>query len=168
MVFYHCLADHTCRPKDLQYQLARTLYDLRYQLSARINDQPAEIGRYIAGASCGASSRFRNFLEQEEIAGRIVLALLGGRKDEAQQSIHPLTMTRIVADLQQARNAREWLRDARRIVDTAQMKGASRLPVSGRSLDPVKPGTLSEKPSALRFVQACSFGGLGLTNGLRS
>lgn len=38
---------HAVLPKDLQYQLARTLYDLRYQLSARINDRPAEIGRYI-------------------------------------------------------------------------------------------------------------------------
>lgn len=140
---------HAVLPKDLQYQLARTLYDLRYQLSARINDQPAEIGRYVAGASYETSSRFRNFLEQEEIAGRIALALLGGRKDEVQQSIHPLTLARIVADLQQARNAREWLRDARRVVDAAQLKGASRSPASGRSLDSMKPGPLAEKPAGL-------------------
>lgn len=140
---------HAILPKDLQFQLARALYDLRYQLSARINDQPVEIGRYIAGASYEASSRFRNFLEQEEIAGRIVLALLGARQDEVQQSIHPLTLARIVADLQEARNAREWLRDARRVIDSAQLKGASRLPASGRSLDSMKSGPCAEKPASL-------------------
>jgi hypothetical protein len=139
---------HAVLPKDLQYQLAKALYVLRYQLSARINDQPAEIGRYVASCSYDASSRFRNFLEQEEIAGRIVLALLGGRTDEVQQSIHPLTLTRIVDDLQRAGNAREWLRDARRVVDSARMKGAFRSSGSGRPLDPVKTG-LVEKPLSL-------------------
>ena len=133
---------HAVLPKDLQYQLARALYDIRYQLSARINDQPIEIGRYVAKASYNASSRLRNFLEQEEIAGRIVLALLGGRKDEVQQSIHPLTLARIVEDLQQARNAREWLRDARHIIDSTQIKGASLSLGSGRS-----PGTLKPSPT---------------------
>ncbi|MEA2829338.1 MAG: hypothetical protein QOF22_86, partial [Bradyrhizobium sp.] len=140
---------HAILPKDLQYQLARALYVLRYQLSARINDQPAEIGRYVASCSYDASSRFRNFLEQEEIAGRIVLALLDGRTDEVQQSIHPLTLMRIVEDLQRARNAREWLRDARHVVDSDRMKGSFRSTGSGRPLDPVKPGPHVEKPSGI-------------------
>jgi hypothetical protein len=123
---------HALLPKDLQIQLARALYVLRYALSTRINDTPAAIGRYVARSSNEGSSRFRNFLEQEEIAGRIILALLGGRADEVQQSIHPLTLERIVNDLQQIRNAREWLRDARRAVESVQIKGTSRSPETGR------------------------------------
>jgi hypothetical protein len=127
---------HALLPKDLQIQLARMLYVLRYALSSRINDAPAAIGRYVAKFSNEGSSRFRNFLEQEEIAGRIILALLGGCSDEVQQSIHPLTLERIVNDLQQIRNAREWLKDARRAVESVQIKGASRSAEAGRPIGP--------------------------------
>ena len=116
---------HALLPKDLQTQLAQTLYALRYQLSARIEEGPAAIGRYVGKSTSEGSSRFRNFLEQEEIAGRIILALLDGRSDEVQHSIHPLTLERIVKDLEQIRNAREWLRDARRAVETVQMRGTA-------------------------------------------
>jgi hypothetical protein len=122
---------HALLPKDLQTQLAQTLYALRYQLSARIEEGPAAIGRYVEKSSSEGSSRFRNFLEQEEIAGRIILALLGGRSDEVQHSIHPLTLERIVKDLEQIRNAREWLRDARRAVESVQMQGAASSPGAG-------------------------------------
>lgn len=116
--------------------MAQALYALRYQLSARIDESPAAIGRYVAKSSSDSSSRFRNFLEQEEIAGRIILALVGGRSDEVQHSIHPPTLERIVKDLEQIRNAREWLRDARRAVETAQMKGAAPSPGPGRPTGP--------------------------------
>lgn len=129
---------HALLPKDLQYQLARALYALRYQIAGRIHDQPAEIGQYVARASYDASSRFRNFLEQEEIAGRIILALLSERPDEVQHSIHPPTLARIVGDLERARNAREWLHDARRVVERHQLKGSSRQPGTGPSLDAQK------------------------------
>ncbi|MYZ47876.1 hypothetical protein [Propylenella binzhouense] len=117
---------HALLPKDLQQQLARALYQLRFQVAARIESPPADLGRYIARFSQDASSRFRNFLEQEEIVGRIVLALLGGRAAEAQHFIHPPTLARVVEDLERARSARAWLRDARQAVERAQMKGASR------------------------------------------
>ncbi|ESY17006.1 hypothetical protein [Mesorhizobium sp. LNJC391B00] len=143
---------HALLPKDLQYQLARALYALRYQIAARVNESPAEIGRYIARASYDTSSRFRNFLEQEEIAGRIVLALLGGRSDEVQQSIHPPTLARIVGDLQRTRNAREWLHDTRRVVDSVKLKGAARSDTHSPSaqkvgLQPAKSQSLPIRPS---------------------
>jgi hypothetical protein len=147
---------HALLPKDLQTQLAQTLYSLRYQLSARIEEGPAAIGRYVEKSSSDGSSRFRNFLEQEEIAGRVILALLGGRSDEVQQSIHPLTLERIVKDLEQTRNAREWLRDARRAVETVQMRGAASslgAPPPGRPSDVVvqkaKAPTLSVSPRVM-------------------
>lgn len=123
---------HALLPKDLQQQLARALYDLRFQIASRIDDSPKEIGRYVAQYSVQASSRFRNFLEQEEIVGRIILALLGARAGETEHFIHPPTLARIVNDLQRARNARAWLRDARQAVERAQMKGAAAAPTATR------------------------------------
>lgn len=137
---------HALLPKDLQSQLAQTLYALRYQLSGRIEERPSAIGRYVAKSSSEGSSRFRNFLEQEEIAGRIILALLGGRSDEVQHSIHPLTLERIVKDLEQIRNAREWLRDARRAVETAQMQG---LATSSRADSPGRPKDVADQKTKL-------------------
>ena len=116
---------HALLPRDLQQQLARALYELRFQVASRIDRSPKEIGNYVAQVFHEASSRFRNFLEQEEIAGRIILALLGGRAGEAEHFIHPPTLARIVDDLQQAQNARAWLHDARRAVERAQIKGAA-------------------------------------------
>lgn len=68
---------HAILPKDLQTQLASSLYQLRFGVAARIKEEPASIGRYIAARGEG-SSRFRNFLQQEELVGRIAVALLGG------------------------------------------------------------------------------------------
>jgi hypothetical protein len=102
------------------------LYQWRYQLAKMLGDDPAKIGRFLASMSDDAPSRFRNFLEQEEIAGRIVMALLGGRTEAVAQFILPATLERIVADLQKASAARAWLRDARQAVERFQFKGTAR------------------------------------------
>ncbi len=117
---------HALLPRDLQSQLARALYQWRYQLAKMLEDDPAKVGRFLAGMSHDAPSRFRNFLEQEDIAGRIVLALLGGRAEAIAQFVLPGTLERIVADLQKASAARAWLRDARQVAERYQLKGTSR------------------------------------------
>ena len=66
---------HAVLPRYLQRQFARALYDLRFQL-ARLNTiEPGAIGRLIAANSYYSSTRFEQFLQQEELVGRIVLAL---------------------------------------------------------------------------------------------
>jgi hypothetical protein len=117
---------HALLPRDLQSQLARSLYQWRYQLAKMLGDDPGKIGRFLASMSDDAPSRFRNFLEQEEIAGRIVLALLGNRAEAAEQFVLPVTLERIVADLQKANAARAWLRDARQAAERFQLRGTSR------------------------------------------
>jgi len=117
---------HALLPRDLQTQLARALYDWRYPLAQKLEGNPAEIGRFLASVSHDASSRFQNFLQQEEMAGRIVLALLRGRAEAVERFIHPMTLERIVADLQKANTARAWLRDARQAVERLEVKGISR------------------------------------------
>lgn len=122
---------HSLLPKDLQSQLARSLYNLRYNLVARLDLPVAELGRYVARMSYGGSSRYENFLQQEALVGSIVLALLGHRA-EAGSSILPETLERIVSDLERARSARQWLHDTRKTVESAIIRGAARS-VSGQS-----------------------------------
>ncbi|TPJ73047.1 hypothetical protein [Mesorhizobium sp. B2-7-1] len=117
---------HALLPRDLQSDLARALYHWRYPLAKMLGDEPAKIGRFLAGVSHDAPSRFRNFLEQEEIAGRIVLALLAGRTEAVAQFVLPVTLERIVADLQKASAARAWLRDARQVAERYKLKGTAR------------------------------------------
>ncbi len=117
---------HALLPRDLQSSLARALYQSRYPLAKMLGDDPAKIGRFLAGVSHDAPSRFRNFLEQEEIAGRIVLALLAGRTEAIAQFVLPVTLERIVADLQKASAARAWLRDARQVAERYQLRGTAR------------------------------------------
>lgn len=117
---------HALLPKDLQGQLARALYGLRYQLVSRLDQSPSEVGRYVARLSRGGSSRFDNFLEQEELVGRIVLGLLDQRTVETDGAILPQALTRIVRDLEKARNARQWLHDTRKAVEVARMRGTAR------------------------------------------
>lgn len=116
---------HALLPRDLQLQLAKVLYEWRYALAARIDSPPAELGRFLATVSDEASSRFRNFLQQEEVAGRIVFALLGGRNEAVEHFIHSSTLDRIVTDLQKAASGRAWLHDARKVVERARFHGTS-------------------------------------------
>ncbi len=118
---------HAILPKYLQWQFAKTLYDLRYRLARLETLSPGAVGKLLAVNAWHASSRFREFLQQEELAGRIVLALLSDRKVEGQSPIYQPTLERLVADLEQVQSAREWLKEARRFV-ADRLKGAGRGP----------------------------------------
>src|ERR1019366_7799880 len=123
---------HAILPKYLQWQFARTLYDLRYRLASLEALSPNAIGQLLAANAWEASSRFREFLQQEELAGRIVLALLSHREVEGESPIFPQTLERLVSDLEQVQSAREWLQETRRFV-ADRMKGAGRVPGGTRT-----------------------------------
>ena len=95
---------------------------------------PRRLGATWPRMARGGSSRFDNFLEQEELVGRIVLGLLDQRTLEADGAILPQALARIVRDLEKARNARQWLHDTRKAVEVARMRGASRPPHANASL----------------------------------
>ncbi len=107
---------HAILPVYLQRQFARALYDFRYHLAGMATLDPQTIGRLLAINVNMPSTRFREFLQQEELIGRIVLALLGEEALEANQPIYPQTLKRIVADLDRVRTSREWLKETRRVV----------------------------------------------------
>ena len=104
---------HAILPKDLQLQLARTLYELRYRFSRNILESPVALGELIAAKSWDATSRFQNFVQEKELVGQIAAALLLRDELEGSNLIHPKALERISEDLDRQRQAREWLRSAR-------------------------------------------------------
>jgi len=116
---------HAILPKYLQWQFARALYDLRYRLARLENLAPADVGRLLVENTWDASSRFREFLQQEELVGRIVLALLSDRSVAGPSPIYEATLKRVVTDLEEVQSAREWLKETRRYVADS-LKGAGR------------------------------------------
>ena len=116
---------HAILPRFLQWQFARTLYDLRYRL-ARLNDvDPATIGRLVESNVYYASTRLEQFLQQEELVGRLVLALLHQDQNEGEEPLLSATLERIVGDLEQVRDARAWIKEASRVVSD-RFKGLGR------------------------------------------
>lgn len=115
---------HAILPLYLQRHFARLLYDLRFRLASRTTLDAHSIGRLLAVHASQGTRRFQVFLEQEELTGQIVLALLGGESAES-ILIHPPVLKRIVADLERRRNAREWLKETQRVV-ADRFKGIGR------------------------------------------
>lgn len=116
---------HAVLPRYLQWQFARTLYDLRFQI-ARLNTVDAgAIGRLIATNAHHTSTRFEQFLQQEELVGRLVLALLHQDHSDGEEPLLPKTLNRIVVDLEKIRNARGWIQEASRVVSN-RFKGLGR------------------------------------------
>jgi len=108
---------HAILPKDLQFQFAKSLHYNRYKLAAE-ND-PIGVGHLIHTQTLQTSSRFREFSEQEELAGRIALALLGVESEDLSLSLE--ATTRIVGDLEVTQAAKDWLQAAR---ETRRIRGA--------------------------------------------
>ena len=122
---------HAILPKYLQFQFAKELFHQRRSLGILMSLDPADVGRRFAGKAYHSSSRFQDFLQQEELTGRIVLGLLGEWPEEGMEPIYPPTLERIVKDLEETRNAREWLGEARRYVKDRLVGIAGGLPGSG-------------------------------------
>ena len=124
---------HAILPRYLQNQFARALFEMRFNLAGMDAVDPSAIGCMLAANVSNASSRFREFLQQEELTGRIVLALFDEDPVKNREPINPQTRERIVADLKRVRNARDWLRNTRQVV-------ADRFRGIGRGLHPPELG----------------------------
>lgn len=108
---------HAVLPKLLQVQFAKALYDVSRDV-ARIGDLdvPAA-GRLIARNSFFYTTRFQEFLQQEELAGRIMLAMLDKKPVGENESVMlPLTLKRLTDDVLKVQAAGDYLRAAQRIV----------------------------------------------------
>lgn len=110
---------HAILPRDLLGHFARLLYSTRYKLrKLNLDDAPA-IGRLLNANSYNIhSTRFRNFLQQEELVGRIALAMLDEDASQNYERIYAPTLKRIVTDLEKKSGAKEWMAVVRRDVKT--------------------------------------------------
>lgn len=144
---------HAILPRYLQYQFASALYDARYQLARMHSPTPAVAGKLLANNAWHATSRFREFLEQEELAGRLALVLLDYGTTQGRSPIYEPTLKRIVDDLSRIRRAGEWLKETRRFVadrfhgvDRSSgvhiREDASIRPISPQELPNVRPALL--------------------------
>ena len=107
---------HAILPLFLQRQFARILYALRHLLASMETLEPTAIGRSLAANADYTSTRLRKFFQQEELVGRIVLALLGTAPVEGEGPIYREALDRIVEDLNRVRNTREWLGETQHFV----------------------------------------------------
>ena len=115
---------HAILPLYIQRQFTKLLYDMRFPLASQTTRDARAVGRLLAVHASHASTRFKAFLEQEELTGQIVAALLGGESAEG-KIIHALTLERLIADLEKVRNTREWLKETQRVVSD-RFKGIGR------------------------------------------
>ena len=104
---------HAILPKDLQRQLARTLYESRHSFSGEVLGSPESLGALIAAQSWNTTSRFQNFAQEKQLVGQIAAALLLQGESGSSNLIHPATLSRIRVDVDHQRQAREWLQGAR-------------------------------------------------------
>jgi len=121
---------HAVLPRYMQWQFAKALYELRYQLAHLDTLSPVAIGQFLAANAWEASSRFRELLQQQELVGRIFLALMSERTLAGESPLYPPTLKRLVDGLEDVQSSREWLKETRLLV-AERMKGAARTVVAG-------------------------------------
>lgn len=112
---------HAVLPTDLQRQLAHLLYEYRGALTTALLEEPAQLGAVLAARAGHTSRRFQRFAESKELLGQVAAALLTG--EEEAELLLDSTLRRIVDDLEREREARRWLREAKRSADRVRLKG---------------------------------------------
>ena len=141
---------HAILPKDLQVQLARTLYESRYLLSEDVLESSELLGDLIAARSWNASSRFQNLAQDTRLLGQIAAALLIQGQAGSGELIYPATLQRISDDLDRERQAREWLQRARRSVsERVRIRG---LGTPGSRTSPSNVSQLDEARAAVAVL----------------
>jgi hypothetical protein len=122
---------HAILPRDLQGQFARHLYGLRYALTSQPEFSIGKLGSILQAGDPGGSSRFQHFLDQTELTARLVLALRDEDVQDAVPAIQRQTLARLVTDLEGRQSARDWLREARKILREARMRESGALGYRG-------------------------------------
>lgn len=124
-------------PRDLQTQLARALYSLRYRLASSGPLTDEQLGDMVALHAENPTSRFTWFLQDRQLVGWIVRALLETEAgDEA--AIEQRTLRRITDDVRSHGVTKAWLGEVQRVytkyrtkISTFQAQPLSPLATSG-------------------------------------
>lgn len=102
---------HAVLPVYLQRSLAQLLYDFRTGLTARLLEQPDELGKQLAARAWNYTERFRIFCTNTSLLGHVAVALLSGENESTPYLTAP-TLARVVEGLSGEQQARHWLRSA--------------------------------------------------------
>jgi hypothetical protein len=143
---------HSILPRDLQAHFARLLYDIRFDLARQANLGVERVEQLLAARDPSGSSRFNDLLEQTQLLARVVLALRDEDVQGAVQPIYPPTLARLVSDIGAKRSAREWLKEATRVIkdarfDASGMSGNRAAPAqqTGLGVGPLKPTLVAKR-----------------------
>jgi hypothetical protein len=117
---------HAVLPTDLQFHLARILYEYSNQLTPELVSNPELLGARLASRTAGTSSRFVNFAQNSDLIGQVAAALLSEAEERSPLLLNS-TLERIVADLGEVRKARVWLHEAQTSVIRNRVKGMARV-----------------------------------------
>lgn len=113
---------HAVLPRYLQGYFARHLYDLRYELAQHANASLEVLGELLRQGYGRGAARFEQFLQQTDLTARFVLALRDEDLEEDVPRLEPVTLQRIVADLERRRDARDFLRAARQVIRDGRLR----------------------------------------------
>ncbi len=98
---------HAVLPRDLHWQLTRTLCELRHQFPTRKGFGATALGHFIACRNKGGSSRFENLLEESELVGLLARSLISEPADGSR--LCDMAVDRILADMQADKMTHPWL-----------------------------------------------------------
>ena len=115
---------HAILPKDLQLQLAQLLYKVRYGLTSDLINSPEELGQFLASRCWDQTSRFIHFSQQPLFLGQIASALLlHNQANLSSLLLQQDTLSRIIADLESEKNARNRFRKTKDHINKTKLKG---------------------------------------------
>jgi hypothetical protein len=110
---------HGVLPIYLQRQLAQLLFEFSGALTSDLLDDPSALGKRLARRASTYSERFRIFCDNTDLVGQVAAALLSG-KDSTTPYLLPSTLERIVNDLSEGQQARNWLKSAQQSAHRAR------------------------------------------------
>jgi len=114
---------HAILPRDFQSQLAEVLSTIQHLFTVENLQLPKLLGELIEAHSFQQSKRFQQFVQDVEMVGLIAQALLREEEDHSSRILLPITLLRIVEDLEGV--ARDQLQDARHRARVTQLRGLS-------------------------------------------
>jgi hypothetical protein len=119
---------HGILPRDLQKQLARLLYEARFDFGPEVFTSFETLGGHLRSLSEYRSARFRQFAENSVLLGQLAAALLlqDSRASGGDAWLLPSTLSRIVGDINREREGQDWLAEARSVA-RARVQGIARL-----------------------------------------
>jgi hypothetical protein len=153
---------HAIMPADLQRQMAQLLYEARAVLTPAMLDDPHILGACLASRTGGYSDRFQKFCSSQILLGHIAAALLSGDDEESPYLVQS-ALIRLLDDLTDEHDSRNWLYQARRSAYTVRSSGFLPTSTSSAPVERGQPLSAVSNPKLLLRQEAngwCPYVGL--------